>query len=217
MKDHDLCQAIIAKCRDMNGSGLNHGVSGNISARSGDAMLITPSGVPYDNMTPDMVPLVSLDDLSGAWDGPMKPSSEWRFHHAIYRARPEVEAIVHAHPIYCTALAMARKPIPAAHYMVAIFGGADVRCGGYATFGTEALSDQAVEALDGRMACLLANHGMIALGESLDKAMWRAVELEVLAHQYCVSLTIGGPVMLDADQMAAASAQMAGYGLKDST
>ena len=215
MTDHDHRAGIIAKCLEMNASGLNHGVSGNVSARSGDGMLITPSGVAYNAMTPEMIARLPLGDSSGAWEGPLKPSSEWRFHHAIYRARADVHAIVHAHPIHCTALAMARKPIPAAHYMVAIFGGDDVRCGGYATFGTEALSDHAVTALDGRMACLLANHGMIALGETLDKAMWRAVELEVLAHQYCVSLQIGGPVLLNDDEMAQATAKMKDYGMKD--
>ncbi len=196
----------------MNENGLNHGVSGNISARANDAMLITPSGTDYDTMTPEMIAKVDLSDPAGAWVGPLKPSSEWRFHHAVYRQREEAQAVVHAHPIYCTALAMARKPIPQAHYMVAIFGGFDVRCAEYATFGTKALSDAVMTALDGRMACLMANHGMLALGETLDKAMWRAVELEVLAQQYCVSLQIGGPVMLSDDEMAEAMAQIKGYG-----
>lgn len=212
----DMLRAdIIHQCLAMTATGLNHGVSGNISARFGDRMLITPSGTAYGDTTPDMIASVSLDDPAGAWNGPLKPSSEWRFHQAIYNARGDVNAIVHAHPIYCTALAMARKPLPAAHYMVAIFGGSDVRCSGYATFGTEELSREAVAALDGRTACLLANHGMITLGDTLDKAMWRATELEVLAQQYCVSLTIGGPVILDDDAMADTHGQIAGYGLQD--
>lgn len=207
---------IIAHCLAMNAAGLNHGVSGNISARFEDRMLITPSGAAYDGMTPDMIASVSLEDPDGEWRGPLKPSSEWRFHQAIFAARPDVNAIVHAHPIYCTALAMARKSLPAAHYMIAIFGGSDVRCSGYATFGTEALSNEALTALKDRTACLLANHGMIALGDTLDKAMWRATELEVLAQQYCVSLTIGGPVVLGEDEMAETHAKIADYGKQSS-
>ncbi len=207
---------IIAQCLAMNAAGLNHGVSGNISARFEDRMLITPSGAAYEGMTPDMIASVSLEDPEGEWAGPLKPSSEWRFHQAIFAGRPDVNAIVHAHPIYCTALAMARKPLPAAHYMVAIFGGSDVRCSGYATFGTKALSNEALAALKDRTACLLANHGMITLGDTLDKAMWRATELEVLAQQYCVSLTIGGPVVLEEDEMAETHAKIAGYGKQSS-
>ncbi|MDA8586994.1 class II aldolase/adducin family protein [Rhodobacteraceae bacterium] len=206
---------IIAQCLAMNEAGLNHGVSGNISARCGDRMLITPSGTDYTKMTREMIASIDLGDPEGAFEGPLKPSSEWRFHHAIMAARSDVNSIVHAHPIYCTALAMARKPIPAAHYMVAIFGGADVRCSGYATFGTKALSDEALAALDGRTACLLANHGMIALGATLDQAMWRATELEVLAHQYCVSLTIGGPVILDDAAIDETLVEIATYGKQD--
>lgn len=212
MNEDDLRGDIIAQCRAMNANGLNHGVSGNISARVGDRMLITPSGTDYDAMTPDMIASVALDDADGAWTGPLKPSTEWPFHQAIYQGRAEVQAVVHAHPIHCTALAMARKPIPQAHYMVGIFGGFDVRCSDYATFGTKALSDAVMVALTDRMACLMANHGMIALGEDLDKAMWRAVELEVLAHQYCVALQIGGPVMLSDGEMEDAMARIKGYG-----
>ena len=210
--EQDLRQGIIAQCRAMNANGLNHGVSGNISARLGGRMLITPSGTDYETMTPEMIALVDLTDPAGAWEGPLKPSTEWPFHQAIYRGRSEVGAVVHAHPIHCTALAMARKPIPQAHYMVGIFGGHDVRCAGYATFGSEALSDEVMTALEGRMACLMANHGMVALGETLDKAMWRAVELEVLAHQYCVALQIGGPVLLSDSEMEGAMARITSYG-----
>lgn len=213
--ESELRSEIVAQCLAMNAAGLNSGVAGNISARVGDRMLISPSGTDYAKTTPEMIATIDLADPDGAWHGPLKPSSEWRFHQAILAARPDVEAIVHAHPIYCTALAMARKSIPAAHYMVAIFGGEDVRCSGYATFGTQALSDEAVAALDGRTACLLANHGMITLGASLEQAMWRATELEVLAQQYCVSLTIGGPVILDKDAIDETLAKIATYGKQD--
>ncbi|MEM1385668.1 MAG: class II aldolase/adducin family protein, partial [Pseudomonadota bacterium] len=159
--EKDLRAEIVAACRAMNAQGINQGTSGNISARFEDRMLISPSAIPYDRMEPDMVASIPLDDASGIWAGPLKPSTEWRFHHKLLRGRQDAGAVVHAHPIYCTTLAVARKPIPAAHYMIAAFGGNDVRCAGYATFGTEALSDLAIEAMQDRTACLLANHGMI--------------------------------------------------------
>jgi L-fuculose-phosphate aldolase len=206
-----LREAIVAQCRHMNAIGLNQGTSGNISARLDGAMLITPSAVPYDDMTPAMIARMPLDG-SEAWDGPKRPSSEWRFHRDILRARPEANAVIHAHAVNCTALAMARRSIPAAHYMVAAFGGTDVRCGRYATFGTQALSDAAVEALVGRDACLLANHGMIAIGPTLERAMWLAEELETLARQYILSLQAGGPVILSDAEIGEALAAFEGYG-----
>ena len=209
--EKELRRAIVEQSRWMNASGLNQGTSGNISVRFGRRMLITPSATPYDQMEPEMIAALALNG-DGAWDGPLKPSTEWRFHLDILRARPDVHAVVHAHPTFCTALAMCRKAIPAAHYMVAAFGGADVRCSDYATFGTEALSATALAALAGRSACLLANHGMIALGESLDKAMWRAVELETLARQYWHTLAIGGPVLLSDDQITETTRRFDGYG-----
>ena len=211
-------QAIIDACREMNATGLNQGTSGNISVRCGERMLVTPSATPYDAMTPEMIaalPLSADGDDRGAWEGPLKPSSEWRFHLDILRARPEIGAVVHAHPTFCTVLAMARKEIPAAHYMVAAFGGMDVRCARYETFGTAALSEAALEALEGRTACLLANHGMIALGETLEKGMWRAVELETLARQFYHSLLIGGPVLLEEAKMQEVFAAFGSYGLQD--
>lgn len=214
-EERALRQAIIDKCLWMNASGLNQGTSGNISARFGDRLLITPSATPYEAMTPEMIASMPIEGEYGAWDGPLKPSSEWRFHLDIARARPEAGAIVHTHSTYCTTLAMARKPIPAAHYMVAAFGGADVRCSDYALFGTKELSETALEALEGRNACLLANHGMIAFGAGLEKAMWLAVELETLARQYYNTLLIGGPVLLDDAAIAATAKAFAGYGLQD--
>lgn len=212
--ERTLRQEIIDQCRHMNAVGLNQGTSGNISVRHGADMLITPSATPYDVMTPDMITAMALDG-DGAWDGPRRPSTEWRFHLDILNARSDVGAVVHAHPPYCTALAIARKEIPAVHYMIAAFGGAPIRCAGYATFGTQALSDLAVQALDGRMGCLLANHGMIAVGPTLAKAMWLAVELETLARQYYQSLLIGGPVLLSDDQIAEAALGFGSYGLQE--
>lgn len=210
-----LRQAIIDKCRWMNATGLNQGTSGNISARRGDRMLITPSAVPYDEMEPEMIAAMPLDGEAGAWEGPLKPSTEWRFHLDIQRARPDVGAVVHTHSTHATALAIARKPIPPCHYMIAAFGGADIRCSDYARFGAEALSRTALEALEGRNACLLANHGAIAVGPTLDRAMWLAVELETLAKQYCLALTIGGPRLLSEAQIAETAAAFGEYGRRD--
>lgn len=207
-----LRQAIIEKARWMNASGLNQGTSGNISARLGERVLITPSATPYDDMRPDMIASMPLDG-TGAWEGPLKPSSEWRFHLAIMGARPEIGAIVHTHSTFATALSMARKPIPPCHYMIALFGGSDIRCAHYATFGTEILSRNVLAALEGRSGCLLANHGMIAVGPDLERAMWLAVELETLARQYCQSVAVGGPVLLTEAEVEESRRAFSGYGL----
>src|SRR3569833_2494358 len=188
-----LRKAIIEKCRWMNVSGLCLGSSGFISARHGDTMLISPSATPYDIMTPEMVAAMPIFGVYGSWEGPLKPSTEWRFHLDIMQARPDVGAVVHTHSTYATVLAIARKPIPACHYMVAAFGGNDIRCAGYALYGTQALSELALEALEGRNGCLLANHGMIAGGANLEKAVWLAVELETLARQYYRARARGAP------------------------
>lgn len=208
-------EAIVAQCRAMNATGLNQGTSGNLSVRCGDRMLITPSSIPYDVMTPEMIASMPVEGDYGAWEGPKKPSSEWRFHLDIFRARPEVGAIVHTHSTFCTVMSIARKPIPPIHYMIAHFGGPDIRCGEYALYGSPELSANAVKALDGRNGCLLANHGMIAVGKDLARAMWLAVELETLARQYWHALQIGGPVLLSEDEVAAAAEKfgVTGYGL----
>lgn len=213
--EKELRAEIVAACRAMNANGINQGTSGNISARFEDQMLISPSATPYDRMTPEMIASVPLDDASGTWHGPLKPSTEWRFHHKFLRSREDAGAVVHAHPTYCTTLAMARKPIPSAHYMIAAFGGNDVRCAGYATFGTEELSNLALEAMQDRLACLLANHGMIAIGENLEKAMWRAVELETIAKQYYHALLIGGPVLLSDADIEDTRKGFGSYGIQD--
>lgn len=213
--ERELREAIIEKCRFMNACGVNQGTSGNISARFEDRMLITPSATPYDAMTPDMIASMPFDAEYGSWEGPLKPSTEWRFHFDILKSRPDAGAVVHAHPTYCTALAIARKPIPAVHYMMAAFGGTDVRCAPYATFGTAELSQYALEALEDRSACLLANHGSITVGADLEKAMWLAVELETIARQYYNTLLIGGPVILSDEDIAETAAAFGSYGIQD--
>jgi L-fuculose-phosphate aldolase len=214
-QDTDQRQAIVDACRQMNALGINQGTSGNISVRAGAMMLITPSATPYHLMQPEQIAEMPIEGEYGAWRGPLKPSTEWRFHLDILRARPEFRAIVHTHATYCTTLAIARKEIPACHYMVAAFGGNSVRCGDYATYGTKALSEHALRALEGRNACLLANHGMIVCGPTLEKAMWLAVELETIAKQYYLSLAIGGPVLLSDAAIAETAAGFASYGLQD--
>ncbi len=214
-----LRRTIIAACRGINASGLNQGTSGNISARHAGRMLITPSAVPYDEMEPEMLAAMPLDDHEGgddgAWTGPLRPSTEWRFHRDILRRRPDMGSVVHAHSPFATVLAIARKPIPACHYMIAAFGGMDVRVADYATYGTAELARHALAALEGRHGCLLANHGMIALGETVEKAMWRAVELETIARQYYHALLIGGPVLLGEAEIAETMKGFATYGLRD--
>ena len=217
MTETAVRHAIVAACRQMNALGINQGTSGNISVRRGETMLISPSAVPYETMRPEDVAVMPIGGEYGAWSGPLPPSSEWRFHLDILRARPEINAVVHSHPTYCTTLAITRREIPACHYMIAAFGGTNVRCAPYATFGTKALSEHAMKALEGRLACLLANHGMIALGESLAKAMWRAVELETIARQYYHSLLIGGPVLLSEADIAETAAKFETYGLREQT
>ncbi|KIT15636.1 class II aldolase/adducin family protein [Jannaschia aquimarina] len=199
MSDDDPRAAILAACRAMNASGLNQGTSGNVSVRDGAGMIITPSGVPYDETTPEMIVPV---DAEGRPSGPLKPSSEWRMHLEIYRAHPEAGAVVHVHSPYATALSCHRRGIGAFHYMVAVAGGTDIRCADYATFGTQALSEAMLAALEGRRACLLANHGQIAFGPTLDKALWLAGEVETLARQYILAAALGEPAKLDEAQMA---------------
>jgi L-fuculose-phosphate aldolase len=200
MSDAASRKSIIETCLAMGRSGLTPGKSGNVSIRTEDSMLITPTGLPYEALTPPDIVSMSLDGVVS--ERSLAPSSEWRFHAAIYRERPEANAVVHTHSRYATALACARREIPSFHYMVAMAGGDSIRCADYATFGTEALAQNAVAALaNGRRACLLANHGQIAFGPSIEKALALAFEVEHLAAQYCASLAIGGPVLLDAEEM----------------
>jgi L-fuculose-phosphate aldolase len=211
-----LRQHIVDACLWMNAVGINQGTSGNVSARHGERMLITPTGVPYDVMTPDDIASMPLDGDYGSYEGDMKPSSEWRFHLDIMKSRPDIGAVIHTHSIYCTVLACARKSIPAVHYMIAAAGGPTVRCAEYATFGTKELSQNALCALHDRNCCLLANHGMIATGADLGKAQWLALELETLARQYYLTLSIGGPVLLSDEEIARNMELFKGYGVQES-
>ena len=205
---------IIDTCLAMNAGGLNQGTSGNVSARLGDGLLITPSALPYDQMRPEDIIFLDKD---GAPHGPHNPSSEWRFHRDILRARADIDAVVHTHAMHAATLAIMQRPIPAVHYMVAVAGGRDIRCCPYATFGTQALSDHVLEALKDRFACLMAHHGMIACGASLEKALWLAGEVEALAQMYWGALQIGEPAVLGDDEMDVVLQKMQDYryGIKE--
>jgi L-fuculose-phosphate aldolase len=205
-------QSIIDACRRMNALGVNQGTSGNISVRHERGMLVTPTSMPYDVMQPDDIVFMDMD---GEPHGKRQPSSEWRFHLDILRARMDVNAVVHTHPPYCTSLSILERPIPPIHYMVAVAGGSDIRCAPYATFGTEQLSANALVALEGRKACLLAHHGMIATGTTLDKAMWLTVEVETLARQYLTCLQVQDPPLLSVEEIDNVIARMGNYGHRD--
>lgn len=209
LKHRKLRKGLIAACRAMNELGINQGTSGNISARIDGGFLITPSGIPYDLMEPEQI--VEMD-LSGGYYGEFLPSSEWRMHYDVFRARPEAGAVVHTHSTFCTALACRHQKIPAFHYMIGVGGGTDIRCAKYATFGTQELSDHMLKALEDRTACLLANHGMICFGANLRKAMWLAEEVETLARQYWYAKRDGKPVILSDEEMAGVLARFASYG-----
>lgn len=198
----------------MNQSGLNQGTSGNISARYDDDMLITPSGIPYEQLKPADIARMSLKDNSFEWKGPCKPSSEWHFHRSILQNKEGLDAVVHTHSTFSTVLSIAREGIPACHYMIAAFGGNSVRCADYATFGTPELSTNIITAMEDRSACLLANHGMIAGGHSLENAMWAAVELETLSKQYYYAKMNGNMVVLPDDEMNRVLEKFKSYGQK---
>lgn len=207
-------QAIIDACIESNRNGLNQGTSGNISVRTTEGVVITPSSRPYDTMKPEDLALMPFDGSYGAYNGPYRPSTEWRFHYDIYAAKPDVGAIVHVHSTYATVLSMLRKEIPACHYMIAAFGGPNIRCADYAIFGSKELSDHVMKALEGRVGCLMGTHGMIACGANLDKAMWLAVELETLAKQYYLALQLGEPIILPDDEIERVRLRMQnGYGI----
>ena len=204
-----LREQIVAACKQLDSSGLNRGTSGNVSCREGEHVLITPSGVPVDEITPSRIVMLAFD---GKVIGIGKPSSEWQFHADILRARPEINAVVHTHAPHATALACLREDLPPFHYMIAIAGGDSVRCAPYALFGTDTLSQYAVEALHERKACLLANHGMITLGRDLDEAMTIAIELESLCQQYLIARQVGQPAILSEEEMRAVIERFKTYG-----
>lgn len=211
MSQAELRAEIVRVAQAMDRAGFCPSKSGNVSARVAGGFLITPSGLPYARTAPD--DLVLLSESGEVLAGGRKPSSEWPFHAAIYSGRPEVMAVVHDHSPRATALSCARRGIPAFHYMIALAGGPDVRCAEYATFGTDALAANAVAALDGRKAVLLANHGVIAVGLTLEGAYTIAAEVENLAGQYLDLLASGlEPVILDEAEMARVAAKFAGYG-----
>jgi len=204
-----LAAEVLATARAMNAAGINRGAAGNVSARCEDGFLITPTGMPYDACTAADIVKVSL---AGAPQGRRKPSSEWRFHRDIYAARQDAGAIIHAHAPFATALACQQLEIPPFHYMIARFGGENVRCAAYATFGTQELSDAILAAMDGRRACLMAHHGMVVFGADLAEALALAVEFEALCEQYWRVLQLGAPKLLPADEMARVIEKFKSYG-----
>jgi L-fuculose-phosphate aldolase len=203
-------EAIVAAARALDASGLNRGSSGNVSVREGADLLITPTAVPSAELTADLIARMPVAG-DGEWSGALRPSSEWRFHRDIYRARPDAGAVVHTHAPWCTVLAVARRPIPAVHYMIAAFGGPDIRVAGYARYGTAALSAEVVAALAGRNGCLMANHGMVTVAGTLDRALWLAHEMEALAHQVVHAEALGGAHVLSEAEVAEAAAAFQTY------
>ncbi|QNI56446.1 L-fuculose phosphate aldolase [Synechococcus sp. BIOS-E4-1] len=216
MVDQELSHQLVTVARRMNGTGLNQGTSGNLSVRIEEGLLVTPSSLPYEQMEVD--DLVALD-LSGhpLKEKQRRPSSEWRLHADVLSCRPEAMAVLHCHPVHATALACHDRGIPAFHYMVAVAGGDEIQCAPYATFGTKELSDNVVNALAQRSACLLARHGMVTLGNDLESALRVAVEVETLARMYLQALQLGEPPVLSDEQMQAVHAQFRGlhYGQVD--
>lgn len=206
-----MSDTLVAAARRLDAQGFMPSKSGNLSVRTPRGFRITPAALPYAELTEQ--DLVECDADGMVISGRRLPSSEWRLHAMLYAARPEVEAVVHTHSPQATALSCARLPIPPFHYMILLGGGSDIRCAHHATFGTEELAVEAVLALTGRRACLLANHGVIALGTSLLAAETLAREVENLAAQYLALLAAGlKPVLLDEVELEEARAQFASYG-----
>ena len=205
----DLRDELIATALAMGTNGLNRSTAGNVSVRAGDGFYITPTGMPYDTLAADDIPLMALD---GSHRGRRKPSSEWRFHRDLYATRPEAGAVLHAHSPFAVSLACLRRDIPPFHYMIARFGGDTIRCADYAIFGSAELLTAAMQAMENRSACLLANHGMLVAGRDLAEVLALAVELEELCEQYWRACQIGQPILLTTDEMRAVHEKFAGYG-----
>ncbi len=207
-----LSREIIETCLEMTSLGLNQGTAGNVSARYENGMLITPSGIPYERLTENMIVYVDND---GKYDKGQLPSSEWRFHLAAYQTRSDANAVVHNHAVHCTAVSILNRPIPAIHYMIAAAGGNSIPCAPYATFGTRELSEHVSVALKNRKATLLQHHGLIACEANLEKALWLAHEVEVLARLYLSTLAIVDPVPeLDDEEIAIVLEKFKSYGLR---
>jgi L-fuculose-phosphate aldolase len=200
---------LIATARAMQPAGLNRGTSGNVSVRCSAGFYITPTGMPYDALAADDIPLLALD---GSPQGRRKPSSEWRFHRDLYASRPEIGAVLHAHSPFAVSLACLRREIPPFHYMIARFGGDTIRCADYAIFGSPALSTAAMQAMAYRKGCLLANHGLLVAGRNLTEALALAIELEELCEQYWRACQLGQPILLTPEEMRAVQEKFAGYG-----
>lgn len=210
-----LRKLVLATALAMSRSGLSPGRSGNVSARFGDGMLITPSGLRYEDMSPKDIVLVSGN---GSVPGKQRtPSSEWQFHLAAYKARPDINAVVHTHSLHAVVLACAGRSIPAFHYMVAVSGNSDIPVLPYATFGSDVLANTVARGLADRNACLMAHHGAIALGVTLPEALELAEEIEVLAEQYTKVLAIGPPAVLPEEEMQAVLEKFKDYGLHAKT
>jgi L-fuculose-phosphate aldolase len=207
-----LRDKLVATAKKMSALGLTPGMSGNVSVRTQSGMLVTPSGMAYDALIPDDAVAVQLDGTIRP--GQRTPSTEWQLHRDILASRRDVEAIVHTHSLFSTTLSMLRRSIPAVHYMVVLAGGDEIPCAEYATFGSAELALNAVTALRGGSACLLANHGMVALGSTLDGALRLAAEVETLASQYWHAAQVGQPHVLDRDELARVRAKFGEYGQK---
>ncbi len=205
-----LRDKLVSTAKKMSALGLTPGMSGNVSVRTSSGMLVTPSGMPYEDLIPDDAVAVQLDGTIRP--GQRTPSSEWQLHRDILASRADVSAIVHTHSLFSTTLSMLRRSIPAVHYMVVLAGADEIPCAEYATFGSAQLALNAVTALRGGSACLLANHGMVALGSSLDSALRLAAEVETLASQYWHAAQLGAPHVLDRDELARVRARFAEYG-----
>lgn len=209
MNEIDRRKALVEHGRQINVVGINQGKSGSLSVRLDDGFLVTPSAIAYEAMEPEDIVKMRWD---GTYDGKRRPSTEWRLHRDIYVQRKDANAIVHAHAMFATTLACLDRQIPAFHYMVAMAGGDDIPCAPYATFGSQELSDVTVTALEGRRACLMSHHGMVAFGDALPSALSLAVEVETLAAMYWRALQIAPPQVLPGEEMARVLAKFATYG-----
>ncbi|MDB5663879.1 class II aldolase/adducin family protein [Cypionkella sp.] len=209
MTEAESRAALVAASQRTVALRLNSGTAGNLSLRFGAGMLITPTGVPPDDMRTEQIVYM---DMTGAWSGRWKPSSEWAIHLGLYKAT-EAQAVVHAHPDASVALSCLRAPIPAFHYMVAGFGGDEIPCTLYATFGSQALADTVVATMGTTYSgCLMANHGIVTHAADMATALLRAEKLDMLARQYLLALSAGTPVLLTCAELVAVHARYAVYG-----